>query len=126
MDNHQGVFFNLKSSLESAHPDLPPGEIADILADLRRQKLINTQAYQINESTRFIKVSSDAYAYFERRGERDEEEAAAMAAVDRKIESQKHRAWNFRMILSGYVAGLVSGIILTGIFLILIKDTLFR
>lgn len=121
MDNHQGVFFNLKSSLEYAHPDLSPDEIADILTRFKRMKLISTQAYQINGSTRFIKVNPAAYVYYENRDARDAEDAIPDSVASENIPD---RSWNLKLIFTGYVAGLVSGILLTGIFLLLIKDAI--
>ena len=120
MDDHQGVFFNLKTSLEIAHPDLSPDEIADTLDQFRKMKLISTQAYQINGSTRFIRVNPSAYIYFENREKRDAQEALQSDTIE-KIEG---RPWNYKLIFSTYMAGLVSGIILTGIFLMLIKDAI--
>ena len=116
MDNHQGDFFNLKSSLEFEHPDLSQEEIADILVRLKKMKLITTPAYKMKASMRFVKVNPAAYTYFQNREDHDRAEANAKAENNAKalaeIEEWEERSWNYKMIVFGYVAGLASGIAL--------------
>ena len=116
LDGHQGDFFNLKSSLEYAHPDLSQDEIADILDRLKKMKLISTPTYKMKGSALFIKVNPGAYIYFQNKAERESAETAAIedakAEALSEIEDWEERSWNYKMLLIGFIAGLVSGVAL--------------
>ena len=114
MDDQRGDFFNLKSSLEYAHPDLSEDELSDILDRLKKMKLISTPAHKMKGSPRFVKVNPSAYIYYQNREERDAAEVAAREAAKEKaleeIEEWEDRSWSYRTLLIGYIAGIISGI----------------
>ena len=116
LDNHHGEFFNLKSSLELAHPDLSQDDITEILGRLKKMSLISTPVHKLKGPMNFVKVNPAAYIYYQNRADRDEAEATAKAEADAKamaeIEDWEDRSWNIKVLLIGYAAGLASGIVL--------------
>ena len=126
LDNHHGEFFNLKSSLELAHPDLSQEDITEILGRLKKMSLISTPAHKLKGPMNFVKVNPAAYIYYQNREERDAAEAAAKAEADAKamaeIEDWEDRSWNMKVLLVGYAAGLVSGIVLMWIRAVFFLD----
>ena len=114
-DKNQGNFFSLHYTLEKAHPDLDRESILRILERFESQRLISLSAKRIKR-TPFARVNPSAYTYYNNRELRKAAEDAAKAEADAlalaEIEEWEERTWNYKMISVGFVAGLISGILL--------------
>lgn len=114
LDDHQGNYFNLRSTLENIHPDLSRDELYDILNQFRTKKLISASIPKTKREISFIRVNAAAYAYYKNREALDEaeklEKAEAAARALAELEASQERIWNYKMTLIGYIAGLISGI----------------
>lgn len=108
-------FFSLHYTLEKAHPDLDRESILRILERFESQRLISLSAKRI-KGTPFARVNPSAYTYYNNRELRKAAEDAASrggcfgAGGNRGM--GRTRAWNYKMISVGFVAGLISGILL--------------
>lgn len=114
-DKKQGNFFSLHYTLEKAHPDLDRKSILQILERFESQRLISLSSKRI-KGTPFARVNPTAYAYFDNQELRKAAANAAKAEADAlalaEIEDWEERTWNYKMLSVGFVAGLISGILL--------------
>ena len=114
-DKKQGNFFSLHYTLEKAHPDLDREDILRILERFESQRLISLSSKRI-KGTPFARVNPTAYAYFDNQELRKAAANAAKAEADAlalaEIEDWEERTWNYKMLSVGFVAGLISGILL--------------
>ena len=115
MDEKDRVLKTLLDEDEKAHPDLDRESILRILERFESQRLISLSAKRI-KGTPFARVNPSAYTYYNNRELRKAAEDAAKSEADAlalaEIEEWEERTWNYKMISVGFVAGLISGILL--------------
>lgn len=115
-DQKRGNFFSLKSITEKHHPTLTPARIAKIIDCLEEKGYIQTSTHKTKGVPHFIKVNSAAYTYFKNREARkaivELKKAGLAEQSQHAAEESESVAWNLKMALIYYSAGLMSGIVL--------------